>query len=40
MKDVYISGAARTPIGSFGGSLAQFSPVELGRIAVLEANDL
>ncbi|WP_029914533.1 acetyl-CoA C-acetyltransferase [Pelobacter seleniigenes] len=37
MKDVYISGAARTPIGSFGGSLAQLSPVELGRIAVLEA---
>ncbi len=37
MKDVYISGAARTPIGSFGGSLAQLSPVELGRIAVIEA---
>jgi len=37
MKGVYISGAARTPIASFGGSLAQLSPVELGRIAVIEA---
>ena len=37
MKDVFITGAARTPLGSFGGSLAQISPVELGRTAVSEA---
>jgi acetyl-CoA C-acetyltransferase len=37
MRDVYILGAARTPIGKFGGSLAGFSAVELGKIAVLEA---
>ncbi len=36
MKDVYIADAARTAVGSFGGSLAAVSPVELGR-SVVEA---
>ncbi len=34
MKEVYILSAARTPIGSFGGSLASLSAVQLGSIAV------
>ena len=34
MKEVYIISAARTPIGSFGGSLAGISAIELGAIAV------
>ncbi|MDD5729090.1 MAG: beta-ketoacyl synthase N-terminal-like domain-containing protein [Victivallales bacterium] len=33
MKKVLISGAARTPIGSLGGSLAQLSATELGKAA-------
>jgi len=33
MQDVYILSLARTPIGSFGGSLAGVSAVELGAIA-------
>ncbi len=37
MKETYIVGAARTAIGSFGGSLAGTDPVELGRVAVSEA---
>ena len=37
MKEVVIVSAARTPIGSFGGSLASFSAVELGAIAAKEA---
>ncbi len=37
MKETYIVGAARTAIGSFGGSLAGTGPVELGRVAVSEA---
>ncbi len=37
MKEVVIVSAARTPIGSFGGSLAGFSAVELGSIAAEEA---
>lgn len=37
MKEVVIASAARTPIGSFGGSLAGFSAVELGSIAAKEA---
>jgi len=35
--DVVIVGAARTAIGSFGGSLAGFSAVELGKIAAVGA---
>lgn len=34
MKEVYIISAVRTPIGSFGGSLAGVSAVELGAVAV------
>lgn len=34
MKEVYIVSAVRTPIGSFGGSLAGLSAVKLGAIAV------
>lgn len=34
MKEVYILSAVRTPIGSFGGSLAGVSAVTLGGIAV------
>jgi len=34
MKEVYIVSATRTPIGSFGGSLASLSAVKLGAIAV------
>jgi acetyl-CoA C-acetyltransferase len=34
MKEVYIISAVRTPIGSFGGSLASLSAVKLGAIAV------
>ncbi|MEX2232756.1 MAG: acetyl-CoA C-acyltransferase [Cyclobacteriaceae bacterium] len=34
MKEVYIISAVRTPIGSFGGSLASVSAITLGAIAV------
>jgi len=34
MKEVYIISAVRTPIGSFGGSLAGVSAIELGATAV------
>jgi len=34
MKEVYIVSAVRTPIGSFGGSLASLNAVKLGSIAV------
>jgi acetyl-CoA C-acetyltransferase len=37
MKDVYILSAIRTPIGSFGGSLASLTAVQLGSIAVKAA---
>jgi acetyl-CoA C-acetyltransferase len=37
MKEVVIVSAVRTPIGNFGGSLANFSAVELGAIAAREA---
>lgn len=37
MTDVYIASAARTPIGSFMGSLSRFTPAELGTIAAKEA---
>lgn len=32
MKEVFIIDGVRTPIGSFGGSLAGFSSVELGKV--------
>ncbi|MBN2875816.1 MAG: acetyl-CoA C-acetyltransferase [Spirochaetales bacterium] len=37
MKDAFIVSAARTPVGSFNGSLAGVSPVELGRTALVAA---
>lgn len=37
MREVVIVGAARTPVGSFGGALKNVSAVELGTIAVKEA---
>lgn len=37
MKEVYIVAAARTPMGSFGGSLKDFSATQLGAIAIKEA---
>lgn len=37
MKEVVIVSALRTPIGSFGGSLASFSATQLGGIAIKAA---
>ncbi|MGG4266070.1 acetyl-CoA C-acetyltransferase [Peribacillus simplex] len=37
MREVVIVGAARTPVGTFGGSLANVSAVELGIVAAKEA---
>lgn len=37
MKDVFITGAARTAVGSFNGALSTVSPVELGRVALTAA---
>ena len=37
MEDIYIVGAARTPVGDFGGSLKSFTPAELGAIAISAA---
>jgi acetyl-CoA C-acetyltransferase len=37
VKEVVIASAVRTPIGSFGGSLAGFSAVELGALVIKEA---
>lgn len=37
MKEVYIVSAMRTPMGSFGGSLASFSATQLGAIAIKAA---
>jgi acetyl-CoA C-acetyltransferase len=34
MKEVYIIAAVRTPMGSFGGSLKDFSATKLGAIAI------
>jgi acetyl-CoA C-acetyltransferase len=34
MQEVYIVSAVRTPIGSFGGSLKDFSATQLGAIAI------
>jgi len=37
MQEAYIVSAVRTPLGRFGGSLAGFSPVDLGAIAMRAA---
>src|SRR4249920_3497447 len=34
MKEVYVISAVRTPMGSFGGSLKDFSATKLGAIAI------
>ncbi|MGF2411015.1 MAG: acetyl-CoA C-acyltransferase [Ferruginibacter sp.] len=34
MKEVYVIAAVRTPLGSFGGSLKDFSATKLGAIAI------
>ncbi|MBS1511930.1 MAG: acetyl-CoA C-acyltransferase [Bacteroidetes bacterium] len=34
MKEVYIISAVRTPIGSFGGTLKDFSTTQLGAVAI------
>jgi len=37
MRTVYIASAVRTPIGSFGGSLKDFSAIQLGAVAIKAA---
>ncbi len=37
MEPIVIAGAARTPVGSFNGSLSTVAAPELGRIAITEA---
>ncbi|MGZ4090768.1 MAG: thiolase family protein, partial [Bacteroidia bacterium] len=37
MREVVIVAATRTPIGSFGGSLAGFTAPQLGSIAIKAA---
>ncbi len=37
MSEVYIVAAVRTPIGKFGGSLVEFSPSDLGALAMQAA---
>lgn len=37
MQPVYIVSAVRTPLGRFGGALADFSPVDLGAISMRAA---
>ncbi len=36
-KEVYIVSAVRTPMGSFGGSLKNFTAPQLGAIAIKAA---
>jgi acetyl-CoA C-acetyltransferase len=37
MKNVYLAGAVRTPIGRFGGALAGLTPAELGEAVAAES---
>jgi acetyl-CoA C-acetyltransferase len=37
MKNVYLAGAVRTPIGRYGGALAGLTPAELGTIVAAES---
>ena len=37
MRKVYILGACRTPIGKFGGTLANVSAADLGATVIKEA---
>ena len=36
MSNVYVLGACRTPIGKFGGTLANVSAADLGAIVIKE----
>ena len=36
-KDIYIAAATRTPVGSFGGTLAPVKAADLGKIVIAEA---
>ena len=37
MKNVYLAGAVRTPIGRFGGTLAGLTPADLGEVVARES---
>jgi len=37
MRNVYLAGAVRTPIGRFGGALSGLTPAELGALAAAES---
>ena len=37
MKNVYLAGAVRTPIGKFGGTLASWSAADLGVLVASES---
>jgi acetyl-CoA C-acetyltransferase len=37
MKNIYLAGAVRTPIGRYGGALASLTPAELGAHAAAES---
>ena len=37
LKDVYISGSVRTPIGRFGGGFADVSASDLGAAVIRES---
>ena len=37
MNEVYIMSATRSPVGTFGGSLKDFVPVDLGAIVAKES---
>jgi acetyl-CoA C-acetyltransferase len=37
MKNVYLAGAVRTPIGRYGGALAGLTPAELGTVVAAES---
>ncbi len=39
MNEAYIVSAVRTPIGRFGGALAELSPADLGAHAIKAALD-
>ena len=37
MKNVYLAGAVRTPIGKFGGTLLSWSAADLGELVAAES---
>ncbi len=36
-KEIVVAGVCRTPVGTFGGTLADIKAVELGRITMVES---